>query len=66
MDPDDFTRRSDGGFGTWSGTSFAAPIVAGQIAQALLDSGTLDASEANARLDRGWAAVTECVGIERP
>ena len=32
IDPDSFT-----GFGTWSGTSFAAPAAAGAAAQALLD-----------------------------
>jgi subtilisin family serine protease len=31
LDPDDFT----GGFGVWSGTSFAAPVFAGQLAAAL-------------------------------
>jgi subtilisin family serine protease len=66
MDPDDFTRRGDGGFGTWSGTSFAAPIVAGEIAQALLDSRSLDATDPETRVARGWAAVTHCVGIARP
>ena len=36
IDPDDFS----GGFGAWSGTSFAAPIVAGHLAQDLLDRWT--------------------------
>jgi subtilisin family serine protease len=35
IDPDNFT-----GFGTWSGTSFAAPVAAGAAAQALLEHGT--------------------------
>jgi subtilisin family serine protease len=36
IDPDDFR----GGFGVWSGTSFAAPIVAGRLAADLLDRWT--------------------------
>nr|WP_260173354.1 S8/S53 family peptidase [Nocardioides albus] len=35
LDPDDFT----GGFSTWSGTSFAAPLLAGRIAQHLCENG---------------------------
>ncbi len=35
IDPDSFT-----GFGTWSGTSFAAPAASGAAAQALLDRST--------------------------
>jgi subtilisin family serine protease len=35
LDPDRFT-----GFGTWSGTSFAAPVMAGAVAQALLEHET--------------------------
>ena len=41
IDPDDFL----GGFGVWSGTSFAAPIVAGRIAAALT-GGAVSADEA--------------------
>ena len=33
LDPDDFTA----GFAVWSGTSFAAPVFAGQLADRLLD-----------------------------
>jgi subtilisin family serine protease len=33
LDPDDFSS----GFGVWSGTSFAAPVFAGQLARALAD-----------------------------
>jgi subtilisin family serine protease len=47
IDPDNFQRRAaplkggseadpDGGFALWSGTSFAAPVQAGRIAQALV------------------------------
>jgi subtilisin family serine protease len=35
LDPDRFT-----GFGTWSGTSFAAPVMAGAAAQVLLEHET--------------------------
>jgi subtilisin family serine protease len=34
LDPDDFTA----GFAVWSGTSFAAPVFAGQLAEALLEA----------------------------
>ncbi len=37
IDPDSFT-----GFGTWSGTSFAAPVVAGTAAQAMLERATAE------------------------
>jgi subtilisin family serine protease len=36
VDPDDFSR----GFAVWSGTSFAAPLFAGEIAAELLQRGT--------------------------
>ncbi len=44
IDPDDFT----GGFGVWSGTSFAAPYVAGLLAETVaegLAEGALDTDE---------------------
>jgi serine protease len=38
IDPDCYRN----GFGTWSGTSFAAPVLAGRLAQDLLAGGQLD------------------------
>jgi hypothetical protein len=38
IDPDDFK----GGFGTWSGTSFAAPVLAGEVLQNLIDGGSME------------------------
>jgi subtilisin family serine protease len=56
IDPDDFAS----GFGVWSGTSFAGPVLAGQLAAQLCtqDLSTLDRGSAVAR---GWAAVQACV-----
>jgi subtilisin family serine protease len=64
IDPDDFSA----GFGTWSGTSFAAPILAGELAQALLDKcGTsLAATDAATAIRRSWTAITEATDIEAP
>jgi subtilisin family serine protease len=76
IDPDDFTRlvddegnpghkRRSGGFALWSGTSFAAPIVAGKIACALLNTlPPTDAADPKAdAVARGWEAVTAVAGI---
>jgi subtilisin family serine protease len=64
IDPDNFSS----GFGTWSGTSFAAPILAGHLAQAMVDGGCgdLDAGDCASCVDRGWAAITAQVGTVRP
>jgi subtilisin family serine protease len=65
IDPDDFTS----GFGVWSGTSFAAPILAGELAQYLtvhnkLAGNDVDASHA---VDRGWEAIHNRVpDLRRP
>ena len=47
IDPDDFS----GGFGVWSGTSFAAPVLAGQLAAQLckVDLSALDRASAVGR-----------------
>lgn len=52
IDLDDYSS----GFGVWSGTSFAAPVLAGQLAQALVAQGT-DAVDLNSLLKRGGAAL---------
>ena len=56
IDPDDF--RS--GFGIWSGTSFAAPILAAELAAELMaaeDFGTRADFDPEATVARGWTAV---------
>jgi hypothetical protein len=66
IDPDNYARGSDrtGGFALWSGTSFAAPMMAGKLAAYLVDKlpaeGAADTKAA--AVARGWeavAAVTE-------
>ncbi len=57
IDIDDFS----GGFGVWSGTSFAAPVLAGQLAQALVELGTEDVS-LNGLRERGRMALRRVVG----
>ena len=53
LDIDDFR----GGFGIWSGTSFAAPVVAGELAAHMLAHGTLNEPDKKAAVTRGWATV---------
>ena len=61
IDPDDFLS----GFGTWSGTSFAGPVLAGEIA-AQLSLGDLLALDPAIAVPRGWDAVSACVpGLQR-
>lgn len=62
IDPDDYR----GGFGTWSGTSFAAPVLAGRLAQMLRDSGTLDEPGPDAAATRAWSLVSDLTGLVRP
>jgi hypothetical protein len=56
LDPDDFR----GGFAAWSGTSFAAPLIAAHLAARLLDrdpEAGLDATGSQAAADRTLAAL---------
>jgi hypothetical protein len=62
IDPDNFY----GGFSTWSGTSFAAPILAAELAQFLWDSKGLDTSDPTTMLDRGWSALEALTDVRRP
>jgi subtilisin family serine protease len=64
IDPDDFTS----GFGVWSGTSFAAPVLAGKLAATLADGscGSTDEIAADAMLARGWSAVAAHKLVTRP
>ena len=52
VDPDDFR----GGFALWSGTSFSAPVLAGQLAGALL-AARADDSASTSRVVAAWDAV---------
>jgi len=55
LDPDDFT----GGFATWSGTSFAAPVFAGQLAEHLASHRRIDRLDQASSVRRGWDAVSK-------
>ncbi|HEV2885847.1 MAG TPA: S8/S53 family peptidase, partial [Jatrophihabitans sp.] len=62
IDPDNF----HGGFATWSGTSFAAPILAAELAKYLWETKSLDTSDQATMLDRGWKALERLTDIQRP
>jgi subtilisin family serine protease len=72
IDPDDFRgavgRRHRGGFGLWSGTSFAAPTAAGALA-ALMSTDLMrpdPADSVRAAVTRGWRAVEQLTSMRRP
>ena len=60
VDPDDFT----GGFATWSGTSFASPVLAGELAKYLL-SGRIAESPGD-RVAAAWEAAHQATGLPIP
>jgi Subtilase family len=64
LDMDDFR----GGFGTWSGTSFSAPVFAAEIAQAMVDEqcGAMNTFDADSAVTRGWTAVGKALQVNRP
>ena len=62
VDRDDFT----GGFGVWSGTSFAAPVLAGELAAHLFTQGNLDDVAPASMVERGWTALAETIDWKRP
>lgn len=62
IDPDDYS----GGFGVWSGTSFAAPVLAGELAQHLVQQGPEDV-HLDALIERGWKALSSVLpALQRP
>ncbi len=62
VDPDDYT----GGFGVWSGTSFATPVFAAQVAAALVAEGDLTDVTDRAMRRRSIRALRTCIPEEKP
>jgi hypothetical protein len=58
IDPDSFA----GGFGTWSGTSFAAPVLAAELAASIAAAGC-ESVDPPSMVGRGWAAVTHATKL---
>jgi subtilisin family serine protease len=59
IDPDDYT----GSFAVWSGTSFAAPLLAGRLAARLVGSVDPDDDGRAAAVGRAWKTVASLTGI---
>lgn len=75
IDPDDYHagmrgRRAEGGFGLWSGTSFAAPVIAGRIAAAMgqdvMTSAGSGDNHVGEAVTRAWNAVQAVTELRRP
>jgi subtilisin family serine protease len=62
LDMDDYRN----GFGVWSGTSFSAPVLAGELVAKMIEDGNLDKPARQDAVDRGWAAVEAVTGVSRP
>ncbi len=60
IDLDDYTS----GFGVWSGTSFAAPVLAGQLAHAISMLGS-EATDLTSMQKRGWDALARVLHPKR-
>ena len=58
VDPDNYI----GGFGVWSGTSFATPVFAAEVATALVAAGPLKTVSAEAMRQRAVDALHHCIG----
>lgn len=58
VDPDDYTS----GFAIWSGSSFAAPWIAGEVAAAIAAASDLRTVDQGSAVDRGRAAVEAVLG----
>jgi hypothetical protein len=59
-DPDNYTN----GFAVWSGTSFAAPVLAAELAQVLLQRRRKELDRD--RVADAWAAVQAVTGLRQP